>query len=430
MHTARCCIAGCGPAGAILGLLLARAGLSVVVLEKHADFLRDFRGDTLHPSTLEILDDLGLADRFLQELPHSEVSELQFRLPDGTVMQQDFRAIPSRFKFVAFVPQWDFLEFVTREARRYPNFTLLTEAEVTDLLTDDERVVGVRYRTPTGVDEVHAELTVGCDGRTSRVREAAGLLLTETSPPMDVLWFRLSRRPTDSQSVALRLQPGHFFALINRQEYWQIAYVIPKGAYAQVRAAGPEAFRRSIAEGEPELADRVDEIRDWEQVKLLTVRADRLRRWYRPGLLCIGDAAHAMSPIAGVGINVAIQDAVEAANLLWSPLSRGQLGVRHLARVQRRRELPVRVTQAFQNMLQERVLRPTLSADDQSQIGMPRIMRVGLRLPVLRDLPARFIALGLGRPHVRTPAIAARAARSAPESALHPPPATQLRESS
>jgi 2-polyprenyl-6-methoxyphenol hydroxylase-like FAD-dependent oxidoreductase len=430
MQTARCCIAGCGPAGAILGLLLARAGLSVIVLEKHADFLRDFRGDTLHPSTLEILDDLGLADRFLREVPHSEVSEAQFRLPDGTLVQQNFRTIPSRFKFVAFAPQWDFLEFVTREARRYPDFTLLTEAEVTDLLTDGERVVGVRYRTPTGVDEVHAELTVGCDGRTSRVREAAGLPLTETSPPMDVLWFRLSRRPTDSQSVALRLLPGHFFALINRQDYWQIAFVIAKGAYAQVRAAGLEAFRRSVAEGEPQLADRVDEIQDWEQVKLLTVRADRLRRWYRPGLLCIGDAAHAMSPIAGVGINVAIQDAVEAANLLWSPLSRGQLEVRHLARVQRRRELPVRVTQAFQNLLQERILRPTLSADAQAQMAMPGAARVGLRLPLLRNLFARFIALGLRRPHVRTPAIAAPAARSAPESAPHPPPATQLRGSS
>jgi 2-polyprenyl-6-methoxyphenol hydroxylase-like FAD-dependent oxidoreductase len=382
-----------------------------VVLEKHADFLRDFRGDTLHPSTLEILDDLGLADRFLRELPHSEVSELQMRLPDGTVMQQDFRAIPSRFKFVAFVPQWDFLEFVTREARRYAGFTLLTEAEVTDVLMQDERVVGVRYRTPTGEDEVHADLTVGCDGRTSRVREAAGLPLTETSPPMDVLWFRLSRRPTDSQSVGLRLQPGHFFALINRQDYWQIAYVIPKGAYAHVRAGGLEAFRRSLAEGAPEVADRVGEIQDWDQVKLLTVRADRLRRWYRPGLLCIGDAAHAMSPIAGVGINVAIQDAVEAANLLWSPLSRGQLTVGHLARVQRRRELPVRLTQAVQNLLQERVLKPTLSAD--AQLAMPRAIRVGLKLPLLRDLPARFIALGVRRPHVRTPELAPRSAELA-----------------
>jgi 2-polyprenyl-6-methoxyphenol hydroxylase-like FAD-dependent oxidoreductase len=398
-------IAGCGPAGAILGLLLARAGLDVVVLEKHADFLRDFRGDTIHPSTLEILDDLGLADRFLGELPHSQVSELQFRLPDGRPMRMDLQTLPSRFKFVAFVPQWDFLEFVTAEASRYPGFTLIREAEVTDLITDpDGSVAGVRFRTPTGTDEVRANLTVGADGRTSRVREAAGLPLVETSPPMDVLWFRLSRRPTDSEALELRLHPGHFFALINRRDYWQIAYVIPKGSYAQVRASGLDAFRRSLAENVPELADRVDEIQDWDQVKLLTVRADRLRRWYKPGVLCIGDAAHAMSPIAGVGINVAIQDAVEAANLLWSPLSKGDVSVRHLARVQRRRELHVRLTQAFQGMLQDNVLRPALTANT---ADIPKPIQVALQLPVVRNLPARFIALGLRRPKVRTPLAAA-----------------------
>jgi 2-polyprenyl-6-methoxyphenol hydroxylase-like FAD-dependent oxidoreductase len=402
MHAARCCIAGCGPAGAMLGLLLARAGLSVVVLEKHSDFLRDFRGDTLHPSTLEILDEIGLADRFLREIPHSEVSHLHMRLPNGTVMQQDFRTIPSRFKFIAFVPQWDFLEFVTREARRYPGFTLLMDSEATDLIFDEGVVQGVRFHSPTGDDEVRADLTVGADGRTSRVRAAAGLPMTETSPPMDVLWFRLSRRPSDSQSVELRLQPGHFFALINRKDYWQIAYVIPKGAYAQVRGHGLDAFRRSLATGVPELADRVDEIQDWDQVKLLTVRADRLGRWYRPGLLCIGDAAHAMSPVAGVGINVAIQDAVEAANRVWAPLDRGELSTRHLARVQRRRELPVRLMQAFQNLLQENVVRPTLSSEPHPP---PRLMQLGLRFPLLRTLPARFIALGIARPHVRTPAI-------------------------
>jgi len=413
MPTTRCCIAGCGPAGAMLGLLLARAGLSVTVLEKHADFLRDFRGDTIHPSTLEILNDIGLADRFLRELPHSEVSELQMRLPNGLAVRQDFRTIPSRFKFVAFVPQWDFLGFVTREAKRYPNFTLLLESEVTDLLTDAGRVTGVRIHTPGGDDEIHADLAIGADGRTSRVREAAGLPLTETSPPMDVLWFRVSRRSTDSESVELRLQPGHFFALINRQDYWQVAYVIPKGAYAEERARGLDAFRRSFAKGVPELADRVDELQDWDQIKLLSVRADRLRRWYKPGLLCIGDAAHAMSPIAGVGINIAIQDAVEAANLLWAPLERGQVTLGQLARVQRRREVPVRVTQAVQNLLQENILRPTLGADaDSGQVALPRFMPIAMRLPVIRDLPARFIALGLGRPHVRTPARVAPAAQA------------------
>jgi len=387
----------------MLGFLLARAGVTVIVLEKHADFLRDFRGDTIHPSTLEILDDVGLADRFLSELPHSEVSHLQVRLPSGERMQLDFAHVPTRFKFIAFVPQWDFLEFVTAEARRYPTFTLVTEADVTDLLFEDGRVAGVRFQTPGGPDEVRADLTIGADGRTSRVREAAGLPLTETSPPMDVLWFRLSRRETDGDAIELRLQPGYFFVLINRREYWQVAYVIPKGAYDEVRARGLDAFRRSLADGVPELADRASEIQGWDQVKLLTVRADRLRRWYRPGLLCLGDAAHAMSPIAGVGINVAIQDAVEAANLLWKPLLDGSVTAGKLARVQRRREVPVRLMQGFQGLLQDNVLRPTLGAQAGDGVAVPKALQVALRVPVLRDLPARFIALGIKRPHVRTP---------------------------
>ncbi len=386
----------------MLGLLLARAGVSVVVLEKHADFLRDFRGDTIHPSTLEILDELGLADRLLRELPHSEVSHLEMRLPTGMQVTIDFRRLPSRFKFVAFVPQWDFLEFVTREAKRYPSFVLHTEAEVEDLIFDNGRVRGVRYKTPTGSMEVRALLTVGADGRTSRVREAAGLPLIETAPPMDVLWFRVSRRPTDAESVGLVLSPGHFFALINRRDYWQVAYVIPKGAYDQVRVAGLEEFRRMFAEGVPDLADRAAEIQSWDQVKLLTVRADRLQRWYRDGVVCIGDAAHAMSPIAGVGINVAIQDAVEAANLLWRPLRSGKVGVRDLARVQRRRELAVRLTQGFQGFLQEQILKPTLGSGG-AQPSVPPLIPLVMRLPVVRDLPARLIGMGVWRPHVRTP---------------------------
>ena len=343
MSDVRCCIAGCGPAGAVLGLLLARAGIEVVVLEKHADFLRDFRGDTIHPSTLEILNDLGLAERFL-ELPHTEVARVVMRLPGGDGLDVDFRRLPSRFRFLAFVPQWDFLTFVTTEAARYPGFRLVMQAEVEDLIVEGGQVRGVRYRTPDGPQEVRALLTVGADGRSSRVREAAGLPLVETSPPMDVLWFRVSRRLDEPDMIELRLSPGRFVALINRRDYWQVAYVIPKGGFEQVRASGLEAFRASVVASVPELADRVAELEDWDAIKLLTVRADRLQRWYGPGLLCIGDAAHAMSPIAGVGINVAIQDAVEAANLLWRPLSRGDVHVRHLARVQRRRELPVRFT--------------------------------------------------------------------------------------
>jgi len=400
----RCCIAGCGPAGAVLGLLLARAGVRVVVLEKHADFLRDFRGDTIHPSTLEILNDIGLADRFLRELPHSEVSEFTMRLPNGTPVKVNFRSLHTRYPFVAFVPQWDFLEFIITEAKRYPTFELKLQAEVDDLLFEDGRVAGVRYRAPEGSGEIRALLTVGADGRSSRVREAARLPLVETSPPMDVLWFRVSRRSTDVESAELRIAPGHFFALINRRDYWQIAHAIPKGAYEGVRAEGLDAFRRSFATGVPDLADRATEIQDWDQIKLLTVRADRLRRWYRPGLLCIGDAAHAMSPVAGVGINVAIQDAVEAANLLWAPLRRGDVEVRHLARVQRRRELAVRITQAFQGIMQQWIVAPNL-ADATTEPSVPLIMRVGTRLPVIKNLPGMIVGMGLWRTRVRTPAI-------------------------
>jgi 2-polyprenyl-6-methoxyphenol hydroxylase-like FAD-dependent oxidoreductase len=388
----------------MLGFLLARAGVSVVVLEKHADFLRDFRGDTIHPSTLEVLAELDLAERFLQ-LPHSEVRQLRMRLPSGLGTVMDFREVPTRFKFIAFVPQWDFLEFVTSEAARYPTFTLLREAEVTSLIKEDGRVAGVRFTGPAGDGEVRAELTIGADGRTSQVRESAGLSLIETSPPMDVLWFRVSRRPTDAESVELRLQPGHFFALINRREYWQVAYVIPKGTLEQVRSRGLDAFRVSFAEGVPELADRAAEIVDWDQVKLLSVRADRLRRWYAPGVLCVGDAAHAMSPVAGVGINIAIQDAVEAANLLWKPLAgTNRVSEGSLARVQRRRELSVRLIQGFQSILQENVLRPTLGSAD--QVRMPAVMQLGMRMPMVRRVPARLIALGFRRPHVKTPALA------------------------
>ena len=277
------------------------------------------------------------------------------------------------------------------------------QAEVEDPIVENDQVRGVRYRTPGGQVEVRALLTVGADGRTSREREAARLSLVETSRPMDVLWFRLSRRADDDDVVGFRLSPGLFFVLINRGTYWQVAYVIAKGVFDQVQAAGLEAFRHAIGDGVPELADRVGEIEEWDQIKLLTVRADRLRRWYRPGVLCIGDAAHAMTPVGGVGINLAIQDAVEAANVLWQPLKQGKVRIADLARVQRRREIPTRLIQAFQGLVQERVLRPTLAAD--RQLGLPSIVRLGLRLPGVRELPARLIALGVLRPHVRTPAI-------------------------
>ena len=404
MSDVDCLIVGCGPAGAMLGLLLARAGASVLVLEKHADFFRDFRGDTIHPSTLEVLDQLGLADRFLSEVPHSTVPQFELRFDGDAAIEFNFQRLPSRFKFLALAPQWDFLEFVTNEARKYSGFALRMQAEVDDLLIENGRVVGVHSREPSGSSDIRAPLIVGTDGRTSRVRAAAGLRLVETSPLMDVLWFRLSRRPSDAESASLLSSPGYLIAALNRREYWQLGYVIRKGAYDEVRAAGLDAFRYSVAQLLPELADRTPEIADWDQVKLLSVRSDRLRRWYRDGLLCIGDAAHAMSPVAGVGINIAIQDAVEAANVLWRPLRSGIVRESDLARLQRRREIPVRLTQAFQSLVQELVLRPALSTESRAPIFGGN-MRMVPHLPLVRDLPARIVGLGVSQARVRSPEI-------------------------
>jgi 2-polyprenyl-6-methoxyphenol hydroxylase-like FAD-dependent oxidoreductase len=399
----RCCIAGCGPAGAVLGLLLARAGVDVLVLEKHGDFLRDFRGDTIHPSTLDLLDDLGLVERFLQ-LPHTEVSLMRFRLPDGSPLAIDLRRLRGRHPFVAFVPQWDFLDFITREAARYPGFHLRMNAEVLGLIEEDGAIRGVRYRDAAGEHQARAALTVGADGRTSVTRAAARLPSVATSPLMDVWWFRLSRRPDDPPDVALRLASGHVVGLFNRGEYWQIAYIIPKGADEQARAAGIAAFRETLAALVPELADRVGELESWDQVKLLSVRSDRLVWWYRPGYLAIGDAAHAMSPIGGIGINLAIQDAVEAANVLWEPLRAGAVPTSLLATIQRRRALSVRIIQGLQTLVQDQVVKPALASPQAFRI--PRGMRVVLGLPVLRDLPARVLAYGVGRPRVRVPKLA------------------------
>ncbi|MCD6033343.1 MAG: monooxygenase [Thermomicrobiales bacterium] len=399
-----CCIAGCGPAGAMLGLLLARAGLKVLVLEKHGDFLRDFRGDTIHPSTMEILAELGLDERFLQ-LPHSEVSSLTARTPAGLDIDFSFRRLKTRFPFIAFVPQWDFLDFITDEAARYPGFRLLMNAEVVDLIQEHGVVSGLTYRDGTGAHEIRARLTVGADGRSSRTREAAGLRVIATSPPMDVLWFRLSRRPEEPETIAMRSGPGKAAILIDRRDYWQIGYIIPKGDAEKVRVAGLAPFRRTLAELIPDLADRVDEIQEWEQVKLLTVRSDRLARWYTRGYLAIGDAAHAMSPVAGVGINLAIQDAVVAANVLWQPLRRGRISTRDLAKVQHERELPVRLTQAVQAVIQQMFFKAVLTSVKPPLLPQ-RILRVLLRVPVLGDLPARFVAFGIHRPHIESPALA------------------------
>jgi len=396
-----CAIAGCGPAGAVLGFLLARAGIDVVVLEKHNDFLRDFRGDTIHPSTLELLDQLGLVDEFLK-LPHSKVSAVQVQTTSGQALRISLERVPSKFPFIAFMPQWDFLEFMTTHARRFPSFTLLRNAEVIDLLHQDGRVSGVRYRDESGEHDLAATLTVGADGRTARTREAANLPRLETSPPIDVFWFRLPRRADEVAAVFGRIGAGVLLVMLDRNDYWQVAFVIPKGGGEAIRSRGLDAFRRDVVAAAPELADRVEQIRSWDDVKLLTVRVDRLTQWYKPGYLAIGDAAHAMSPVGGVGINLAIQDAVAAANVLWKPLSDGSVAVDHLAEVQRRRERAVRIIQAMQTFVQTRLLAPALRARRAPSI--PWIVRVILSIPVVRDIPPRMIALGIDRPHIESPA--------------------------
>ncbi|HKF63725.1 MAG TPA: FAD-dependent oxidoreductase, partial [Dongiaceae bacterium] len=335
----RCCIAGGGPAGMMLGLLLARLGIEVLVLEKHADFLRDFRGDTVHPSTLEVMHELGLLEDFLK-LPHDEIATLYGQVGPTTLQVADFRHLPTHCKFVVLMPQWDFLDFLAGAAKRYPGFRLRMQAEATELMEAEGCIVGLRVRTPEGALEVRANLVVAADGRHSLLRSQAGLEVIDLGAPIDVLWLRLSRHAGDPGQTAGRFDTGRILVMLNRGSYWQCAFVIRKGGFEAIRAAGLPAFRETLASLAPYLADRLDELASWEDVKLLTVRVDRLRRWHRPGLLCIGDAAHAMSPIGGVGINLAIQDAVAAANLLATPLRKALTTEADLRKVQRRRELP------------------------------------------------------------------------------------------
>jgi 2-polyprenyl-6-methoxyphenol hydroxylase-like FAD-dependent oxidoreductase len=402
-----CCIAGCGPAGAMLGLLLARAGVDVLVLEKHADFLRDFRGDTLHPSTLRLFDELGLAEPLLS-LPHQEAQVLGVTTDAGDFTLADFRRLPGRYRFLAFMPQWDFLDFVVGQARRLPSFELRMEAEALGVLEEAGRVTGLTYRDRAGaVHQVRARLTVAADGRDSGLRRSAGLRPTEFGVPVDVLWFRLPRRPGDRPQSFGRLAAGHLLVLIDRGAYWQIAYLIPKAAADQLHQAGLGRLRASVAKLVPCLADRVDELRSWEDVRTLRVQVDRLPRWFRPGLLCIGDAAHAMSPIGGVGINLAIHDAVAAANLLVRPLRDGTLATRHLARVQLRRLLPTVVVQWGQRTIQDRFLSPLLAGRVPAK--GPLVLRALRRYPVLQAVPARLVGIGVLPEHVRTPAVAFRA---------------------
>jgi 2-polyprenyl-6-methoxyphenol hydroxylase-like FAD-dependent oxidoreductase len=381
----------------MLGYLLARAGVEVLVLEKHADFLRDFRGDTIHPSTLEVMDELGLLEDFLR-LPHQEVYELNAQVGQMGLTIADFRYLPTRCRFIALMPQWDFLNFLAEQAARYPGFDLRMEAEVSGLMEESGRVIGVRANTPNGAVEARADLVVGADGRNSIVREKAGLRVTEFGAPMDVLWFRLSRSPPDPVATMGRFDSGRIFITINRGEYWQCGYVIAKGRFEEMRREGFEAFRAEIMKLAPYARDRVGELRTWDDVKLLTVRVDRLSEWFRPGLLCIGDAAHAMSPVGGVGINLAIQDAVAAANVLFKPLREGQLTVDHLRQVQKRRELPTRVTQWLQVTVQRRIIARVLS--ETGPVKPPLAVRLLATVPSLRRIPARIVGLGIRPEHV------------------------------
>ena len=399
MMSVRCCIAAGGPAGMMLGLLLARAGVDVLVLEKHADFLRDFRGDTLHPSTLEVMHELGLLEGLLG-LPHQKVTRLRGQFGDLALTVADFSHLPTQCRFIAFMPQWDFLNFLAKEGGRYPTFQLRMRTEVTDLIEEAGVIVGVRAQTANGSLEVRGRLVAGADGRHSIVRARAGLPVEEFGAPMDVLWFRLPRRSSDPEDPIGRFDTGRIFIMLNRGQYWQCGFAIHKGSLDQLQARGLQAFRDNVAQLAPFLADRVGELQDWEAIKLLTVQVDRLRQWYRRGLLCIGDAAHAMSPVGGVGINLAIQDAVAAANLLAAPLRSDRLTTDDLRRVQERRDRPTRVTQRAQLFIQDRVIRRVLRSSDRLTPPLP--IRLLARFPFLARFPARLIGLGVRPEHVNT----------------------------
>lgn len=395
----RCCVVGGGPAGMMLGLLLARAGVDVVVLEKHADFLRDFRGDTIHPSTLELMHELGVLDEFLK-LPHEKAKLLKVQIGETSIPIADFSHLPTRCRFIALMPQWDFLNFLARQGTRYPTFHLRQSTNATGLIEDPGRVVGVRATGPKGELEIRADLVVGADGRHSVIREKAGFLVEELGAPMDVLWFRISRKAGDPDETMGRFDAGRILIMINRGSHWQFGYIIMKGSAEENRKGGIEAFRAAVAQLAPFSADRQGEIRNWDDLKLLTVQVDRLLHWYKPGLLCIGDAAHAMSPIGGVGVNLAVQDGVAAANLLAAPLREGRLTTDHLRQVQQRRLLPTRIIQGMQVMVQKQVVSKVLSGTGPMKPPLP--LKLFARFPFLRRLPARLIGVGVRPEHVRT----------------------------
>jgi 2-polyprenyl-6-methoxyphenol hydroxylase-like FAD-dependent oxidoreductase len=394
----RCVIAGGGPAGMMAGYLFARAGVPVIVLEKHADFFRDFRGDTIHPSTLQLMYELGLLDEFLKQ-PHQQVRKLHGVINGEDVAIADFTKLPTRCKFIAFMPQWDFLNFLAAHAQRFPSFQLLMQHEVVDLLYENERVIGVRAKTPQSDVEIRADLVIGADGRHSIVQAGADLDRHEFGVPIDVLWMRISKKADDPRQSLGFFQQGKLLVLLDRGDYWQAGFVIPKGGFDQIKARGLSQFQKDLVSFAGFLRDRVAELDDWSQIKLLTVQINRLRRWYREGLLCIGDSAHAMSPAGGVGINLAIQDAVATANLLGEKLRVGPISVHDLQRVQERREWPTRLIQGMQIFIHRRVVTGRTSGRKES---LPFVFRLLKWFPVLRQIPARFIGIGPRPEHYRS----------------------------
>ncbi|MDB5565461.1 MAG: monooxygenase, FAD-binding protein [Tardiphaga sp.] len=400
--TTRCCIVGGGPAGMMLGYLLGRAGIETVVLEKHADFFRDFRGDTVHPSTLQVMDELGLIDDFLK-IPHDRIQKMEGYFGDTKLRIADISRTNAKYPFIAFMPQWDFLNFLRDKAQRYPHLKVMMNAEATGLMWSGDAVVGVQAVTREGPVDIRADLTVACDGRHSIVRPAARLEVEDIGAPMDVLWFRVPKG-TETDSLFARLEPGKMMVTIDRGDYWQCAFVIAKGHYDEIKSRGLDAFRADVSRLAPILRSHIGDVKSWDDIKLLTVAINRLKRWTRPGLLCIGDAAHAMSPVGGVGVNIAIQDAVATANLLAAKLAKGPVSEDDLDAVRKRREFPMRMTQGMQVVMQNNIISRALSPGNQP-LTPPLPMRLISAVPWLQGLTARFLAIGVRPEHVQSPEV-------------------------